>query len=205
MKKLALFAAGSCLLAPGFGSAQELGHKGDAIFSAERLMGIAATHEFEEGPPDRNQDVTAVSFGWRLAASPYETPRVAFDYVVLDQFSIGGSLGYASYAPDGGNNVSLFLLSGRAGFLHSFSHVIAIWPRGGFTYHNVSTDPNRSENGFGLDLECPFTFSPTAHFAFEVGPAFDIDLFGKNDPGDPPSVNHNWRSFGIHAGLLGWL
>jgi hypothetical protein len=41
------------LLAPAFASAQELGSKGDAIFSVDRLMGVTGTHqrvEMDEGP-----------------------------------------------------------------------------------------------------------------------------------------------------------
>jgi hypothetical protein len=78
-----------------------------------------------------------------------------------------------------------------------------MWPRGGFTFHSADLGP-ADESGFALSLECPFTFSPTSHFAFHVGPTFDIDMFGERDTG-PADVDWKYRAFGLNAGLLGWF
>lgn len=196
------------LSAPALADAQELGSKGDAIFSVERLMGITGTHRSTEGPPDVDLDWTSLSFGWRAApdTSPFDVARFAFDYLVIDHLSIGGSLGYASVALDEPSiDASAFLLAPRVGYLYSLGRVVALWPRGGLTYHSYSVDEGPSESGLALTLECPFTFAPTRHFAFHVGPTFDIDLFGELDPVVGPDVDRKYRVFGLNAGLLGWF
>jgi hypothetical protein len=196
------------LCAPAFAGAQELGAKGDAVFSAERLMGVTGTHVSGElGPAEYENDWTSLSFGWRSSpeTSPYDVPRFSFDYLPINHLSIGGSLGYASVDPDRGSDYSAFLLAGRVGYLYSFGRVVGIWPRGGFTYHSLSTDDDFDESGFGLTLECPFTFSPAPHFAFTVGPTFDVDLFGERDPSPLDEGDRKFRAVGVNAGLLGWF
>lgn len=188
--------------------AQEIGNKGDAVFSADRLMGITGTHVAGElGPVDYENDWTSISFGWRGTpdSSPYDVPRLSFDYLVIDHLSIGGSLGYFSADPDDGEKSSAFLLAARVGYLYSFGRVVGIWPRGGFTYHSYDVDDGYEESGFGLDLECPFTFSPASHFAFTVGPTFDVDLFGERDPSPIDEGDRKYRAIGVNAGLLGWF
>jgi len=196
-------------LVVGTAHGQELGSKGDVVFSAERLMGITGNHQHVEvGGVGSSTDSTAISFGWRRAATPFEIPRLGFDYLVVDHLSIGGSLGYASLDPDPGESQTMFLFAPRIGYLYSFSHVIAIWPRGGFTYHSTSAGNDYDDKGFALDLECPFTFSPAAHFAFQIGPSFDVDLFGDSTrhAGNVDVKNDlTYRSFGLNAGLLGWF
>jgi len=206
------------LLVPALASAQELGSKGDAIFSAERMMGIVGTHRVDEFPApvgDVETDWTSISFGWRGSPelSPFDVPRFAFDYLVIDHLSIGGSLGYNSISPDGDDNSfgsdrdsSQFLFAARVGYLHSFGDVVAIWPRGGLTYHSASVDDFLSTSGLALTLECPFTFSPTRHFAFHIGPTVDVDMFGEVDP-DGPGTDRDfrYRAIGLNAGLLGWF
>jgi hypothetical protein len=192
---------------PALAAAQELGRKGDAVFSADRLMGVTGTH-VELGPLEEENDWTSLSFGWRASpeTSPYDVPRFSFDYLVIDHLTIGGSLGYASIDPERGDDSSAVLLAARIGYLYSFGRVVGIWPRGGFAYHSLSSEP-RDESGFGLSLECPFTFSPASHFAFTVGPTFDIDMFGEVDPGPAPAPDYDqkYRAVGVNAGLLGWF
>jgi hypothetical protein len=189
-------------------AAQELGQKGDAVFSVDRLMGITGTHvEGELGPGEYDNDWTSLSFGWRGSpdTSPFDIPRLSFDYLVIDHLSIGGSLGYLSVDPDDGNEYSAFLLNPRVGYAYAFGRVVGIWPRAGFTYHTLDVDDGIEEKGFALSLECPFTFSPATHFAFHVGPTFDVDLFGDRDPSPIDSGDRKFRTFGLNAGLLGWF
>jgi hypothetical protein len=201
------------LLVPALASAQEIGAKGDAVFSVDRLMGINGVRSVTEEPTgDEVTEATTISFGWRGSSeiSPFEVPRFAFDYLVIEHLSIGGSLGYASLAVDEPDNAdfTFFEVAPRVGYLYSFGQVVAIWPRGGVTYHSASTDlgdNEDSESGFALTLECPFTFSPTRHFAFHIGPTFDIDMFGEHDPQVGPDEDRRYRSFGLNAGILGWF
>ena len=199
------------VLVPALSSAQELGQKGDAIFSADRLMGVTGTHvrrELEIGPAQQvyENDWTAISFGWRGSpdSSPFDVPRFSFDYVLFDHFTLGGSLGYVGLDPDDGPDVSAFLFAARAGYAYAFGRVVGIWPRGGFTYHTWNVDDDYEDDGFALTLECPFTFSPAQHFAFHVGPSFDIDFAGeRNTP--VADGDSRFRTFGVQAGILGWF
>jgi len=197
------------LLLPALASAQELGTKGDAVFSVDRVMGITGTHVAGERIPNRMQyhdDWTSISFGWRAAPdlSPFDTARFAFDYLVIEHLSIGGSLGYASLDANDANDFSMFVIAPRVGYAYAFGRVVGIWPRAGFTYHTADFNNDFDEKGFALTLECPFTFSPAPHFAFHVGPTFDVDMFGsRNTPID--KGDRTYREFGLNVGLLGWL
>ena len=195
---------------PALASAQELGNKHDVVFSVDRLMGITGTKvRYEDNLGFADNDWTSISFGWRSSpgVSPFDMPRFAFDYLVAEHLSIGGSLGYASLDADRGPDGSAFVIAPRVGYLYSFGRVVGIWPRGGFTYHTASVDNVFDEKGFALSLECPFTFSPATHFAFHVGPSFDIDMFGShtNVPGPDVKGDVTYRTFGVNAGLLGWF
>jgi hypothetical protein len=198
------------LLPPALLRAQELGAKGDAVFSVDRLMGIAMTHAAGERMPTHmlyHDDWTSISFGWRASpdGSPFDVPRFAFDYLVTNHLSIGGSLGYVSLDADQANDISMFEVSPRIGYLYSFGRVVGIWPRGGFTYHSTSVTNRFDEKGFALSLECPFTFSPASHFAVHVGPTFDVDMFGSQDPSGVDKGDRTYRTFGLNVGLLGWF
>jgi len=196
------------LLLPALASAQELGAKGDVVFSVDRLMGVTGTHiTGERGPLEYKDDFTSISFGWRASPdlSPFDVPRFAFDYLFIDHLSIGGSLGYASVDGDQSPDYSTFLISPRVGYAYAFGKVVGIWPRAGFTYHSTSIDDGFDEKGFALSLECPFTFSPATHFAFHIGPSFDVDMFGSRDPSPIDKGDRTYRAFGINAGLLGWF
>jgi hypothetical protein len=196
------------VLVPALASAQELGRQGDAVFSADRLMGVTGTHLEEEfGLVERDNDWTTISFGWRSSpdASPFDVPRLSFDYLVIDHLSIGGSLGYLSVEADEGGDYSAFLFNPRVGYAYAFGRVVGIWPRAGLTYHTLDVDDGIEQSGLALTLECPFTFSPARHFAFHVGPTFDVDMFGERDPNPVDEGDHKYRTFGLNAGLLGWF
>jgi hypothetical protein len=199
------------LALPSLAQAQEIGNKGDVVFSVDRLMGITGTKvRYEDNLGTADNDWTSFSFGWRGSPglSPFDVPRFAFDYLVVEHLSIGGALGYTSVDADRGGDFSAFIISPRVGYLYSFGRVVAIWPRGGFTYHTASIDNGFDEKGFALNLECPFTFSPISHFAFHVGPTFDIDMFGSRNltgPGPDLKGDVTYRAWGLNAGILGWL
>jgi len=196
------------LLLPALAAAQELGTKGDMVFSVDRVMGITGTHVAgERGPVEYDDDLTSISFGWRTSpdGSPFDVPRLAFDYLVIDHLSIGGSLGYASVDADDQNDYSTFIISPRVGYAYAFGKVVGIWPRGGFTYHSTSVDTFYDEKGFALSLECPFTFAPTTHFAFHIGPTFDVDMFGSRDPSPIDKGDRTYRAVGLNGGILGWF
>lgn len=197
---------------PALASAQEFGSKGDAVFSVDRLMGFTGTHvEGELGNLNYEDDFTSLGFGWRASpdgspgGSPFDVPRFAFDYLFLEHLSIGGGIGYASVDADQQPDYSTFVISPRVGYAYSFGRVVGIWPRAGFTYHSTSVDDRFDESGFALSFECPFTFSPASHFAFHIGPTFDVDLFGSRDPSPIDKGDRTYRAYGLNGGLLGWF
>jgi hypothetical protein len=204
MHRLVAWVGAALVSVPALASAQELGQKGDVVFSAERLLGVSLTHSsWEEGPIEGDNDYTSVGLGWRSSVLPFDVPRVGFDFFVIDHLSVGGTLGFFSTDPDTGADFSGVLLGPRVGYAVGLSRVIGLWPRGGFTYHSGELG-GTDENGFALTLECPFTFAPTEHFAFHVGPTVDFDLVGEIEVGSA-EVDHDYRTFGLNAGLLGWF
>jgi hypothetical protein len=193
--------------------AQLLGSKGDAIFSAERLFGVRGEHWTEDRPaPQGRLEVTdtIIAFGFATVHVPYNIPRLAFDYMVIDKLSIGGSLGFSHSdveTNDDGTSVpaNAFLLAPRIGFLHMFGRVAGIWPRGGFVYHSASADQQYKESGFGLNLECMFPIVMAGHFGMEIGVTFDQSLTGRRDPENGVAYDIAYRSIALQFGLLGWI
>jgi hypothetical protein len=203
----------AALLLPVLAHAQELGSKGDLIFSADRLMGITSNKIDYDVNPVLDQyfdnEWTSISFLWKGQTGPntLDLPRLGIDYVALEHLTFGGSLAYTSNDPDRGGTVTAFLFQPRVGYLYSFNKTIGIWPRGGVTYHSYSVDGpgGLTWKALAFTAECPITLSPAQHFAFHVGPTFDIDLFGSVKDNDGRSVDASMRSFGLNAGLLGWF
>lgn len=213
--KRALTAAvtlGFCLSFPALAHAQELGAKGQGVLSAERLMGLSWSHvAVEVGPLIGKRDFSSFGFGWRggSQAPPFDVPRLAFDYMIIEHLSLGGAIGYVSHSrndsPNDDLDVSEFIVSPRIGYAYAFGRVVGIWPRGGLTYHSTSVDGGNDEKGFAFTAECPLTFSPSTHFAIHVGPTFDVDMFGDREPSPGNETDITYRTFGINAGLLGWF
>jgi len=202
-------------------SAQVFGNRGDAAFGAERLMGLHTDHVFQDSavPGDRgtNYDVTTFGLGWfgHSAPSPFDIPRITFDYFIVDHWSLGGALAYQStdvtvndanaggpVRADGGSD---FLLAPRVGYAHMFGRVVGIWPRAGLTYHDESLNGGADINGFALSLEAQFVFVPAEHFAITLGPSLDWDFTGRTRPNQGSNVDHGYRAIGLQVGLLGWI
>jgi hypothetical protein len=193
--------------------AQLLGGKGDAIFSGERLFGVRGEHWVEHRPAPQGTLTatdTIIAFGFATVHVPYNIPRLAFDYMVIDKLSVGGSLGFSLSnveTNDNGQAVPLtaFLLAPRVGYLHMFGRVAGIWPRGGFVYHSASADLQYKESDFALNLECMFPIVMAGHFGTEIGVTFDQSLTGKRDPENGVAYDISYRSIALQVGLFGWI
>jgi hypothetical protein len=221
MQKLASVVAMSvAVLWSGAASAQVFGNKGDAAFGAERLMGVHSDHVFEDGAapgdPGTNYDVTTFGLGWfgHAAATPFDLPRITFDYFIADHWSLGGALAYQTTdvtVNDGkGNGVRTassaeFLFSPRVGYAYMFGRVVGIWPRAGITYHSETVTNDNNINGFALGAEVQFVFVPVQHFAILLGPSLDLDFTGRTKPVQSSDRDHGYRSIGLQVGLLGWI
>jgi hypothetical protein len=214
MKRIAASALlGAALFAvSGSVRAQELGSKGDAIFGAERLFGVRGEHEHVDYPvgDDRDVNTTSVSFGFSRSLVPYNLPRVGFDYMLFNKFSLGGALGYSNIdadvqGPGGPASVADFVIEPRVGFLHMFGKVAGIWPRGGLFYQSTSANGYYSEWTFALNVECNFPIVIAPHFGILLGLAFDQSLTGNRNPDNDPDRDITYRSIGLHVGLFGWI
>lgn len=184
-------------------AAQPLGTKGDAIFSAERLFGVRGEHWRYDLPAPANHEEgsdTVIAFGFAKQEVPYDIPRLAFDYMVVNQLSLGGALGFSL-----SNASTDFIVAPRIGFLHMFGRVAGIWPRGGFFYESTSVDHQYKESSLGLNLECMFPIVVAGHFGFELGLTFDQSLTGRHDLDPGPAYDVSYRSIALQVGLLGWI
>jgi hypothetical protein len=192
--------------------AQELGKKGDAIFGAERLFGIRGEHWNVDRPePDNDQEFngTTISIGFARTEVPYNIPRVGFDYLIVDHWSIGGAIAYsnmdADLDPGGAATITDFAFAPRGGFLYMFGAVAGIWPRAGFTYHSTSVEDNYGEYTLALNLECNFPIVITPHFGVLLGLSFDQSFAGNRDPEDGPDEDIDYQNIGLQVGLFGWI
>ncbi|HEY6557583.1 MAG TPA: hypothetical protein VI072_09930 [Polyangiaceae bacterium] len=216
MRKMASCMLGAALVLGASGaSAQEFGAKGTPAISADRLFGISITNRTVDPDPggEVERDTTVFGLGWQGTAvpSPYDVPRLAFDYFIIDSLSIGGSIGYANVSfedePGDEGEGSTFIFAPRVGYVFNFNDWASFWIRGGFTYHSTSIgeDDEVEEHGFALTVEPTFVLSPSTHWGFVLGPTMDLALTGEREVGGN-DVDVGYTSFGIvRAGLIVWF
>jgi hypothetical protein len=211
------------LLAAGAASAQPLpdtrssfGEKGQLIFGAERVISLIGFQSFKTSSTQGNQTVTdstsqtsisllSVNPAGPVAGLPtfYTVPRLGFDYVVIPNFTVGGSamlvlpLGASQTTPSGPNNTevttdgsttTLFGIAPRAGYIIALSEMFAIWPRAGLSYYSASIKSppaavtgdvtTNSVSQWGLNAEGLFVFTPFPHVGLTAGLALDIPITG---------------------------
>jgi hypothetical protein len=201
--------------------AQTFGEKGQLAISAERLFGYvhdSATTTFN----GVDSTVKAESFSFLSSSVPaeagtggltYSQPRVAGDYFVIDNLSVGAALGYSHTSltvPTTGNQMvatsfDSWTFAPRAGYSFLFNDMIGIWPRAGFTYRTFS-EGNDGGHVLALTIEAPFTFSLIPHVVFTAGPTLDIGLSGSIDnttaAGVTNSIDFNATEIGLQTALI---
>lgn len=180
--------------------------QGTLAIGAERLSGFFHTSVKHEGQGTESVDQFALLS--IVPLSPYDQPRAAIDYFVIDGLSLGGALAFVHLGLENGS-INTFLLAPRVGYATFFNDVVGIWPRGGFSYWNRSTDPDRgfgsSENHFAFEIDVPLLLAPAENFWITVGPLIGIPITGSTDDEGPgnPSESHKYTTFGLTAGLTG--
>ena len=122
-----------------------------------------------------------------------------------------------------------FAIEPRAGYGRMFTELLGVWARGGITYASNHVEADVEDVGPGgnittgssettihhwsLSLDGMLVLSPVGHFAFAVGPYLDIPITGDieiRSQYDGNQINRidgdvSALSFGLSAGLLGWL
>jgi len=231
----------------------EFGEKGQLIFSADRLVPVIGYTNNKVTNDDANTSTStsggAVSLfygnnsahqietGAGLAVdwgSPtfYTTPRLGFDYALLQRFTIGGNFVLAfptggSVSQCTGNNCQTADASGgnvwglapRVGYVAGITDLVAIWLRGGLSYYHSTTSatggfgPAQCPAGtvtytsgvFGLDLDPQLVISPVNHFAFEIGPTLDWGFAGnvtQEQPNPTGPCGSTVKSSGTYTSLF---
>ncbi len=203
------------------------GTQGQFVLGVERVFGLNFFNGHYEaddpaiGGPDRDQSRTQFSLLWNTATTggfsginPYAVPRLTFDYAVIDNLTIGGSIGYASVSGeddvDGGGDqdfetATLFAFSPRVGYILRFNDTVGMWLRGGFTYYSVGQDDVGSASGFGVNLEPGFIFTLAPGVGVSATPTLDLPITGSfNDDSGPSNLDGDYtiRNFGANAGLF---
>jgi hypothetical protein len=198
MKRLLECAFGSLALCISSSAwAQTFGDKGQLAISAERLFGFV--HDSSTTTLN-GQDNTFKTDSFSLLSTTltpagseggglaYSSPRVAGDYFVIKNLSVGGALGYShvSLSQPATANMDLstsgdsWTFAPRAGYSFLFGEIVGIWPRAGFTYRTFSLGAE-SGHVLALTIEAPFTFSLIPHVVFTAGPTLDLGLSGSVD------------------------
>jgi len=207
------------------------GADGQFILGADRLFGLSlATVKEVNGTTSytTTTSLTDVNAFWTPGgATPYETPRLSFDYVVAFGITVGGSVGYfhrssklssegggISY-DDGGPSGYAWLLAPRVGYALPLSSVVAFWPRAGVTYYRVASESANglikdTMNGFGVNVEAMFAFSLLPGFAAIAGPVLDLPVSGtrhSETPAQPaqPDDKYKFTNWGLALGLIGYF
>jgi hypothetical protein len=206
-----------------FGGARQLAVSVDRLFG---FYGYSSSITYTPTPPanqqpteyEDSQSGTLVNFLWGNAntgspiggtsqvwgVNPFVMPRLAFDYMIFDHLSVGGSFGYASTGgslkaerrpatqtytePQDLPDTSALAFTPRVGFAYMFSDFFGIWPRLGLTYSRLHAEwvatgqfaDRYKWNGwlFDLGVEAQVILAPVRHFAFTIGPIVDVGLAG---------------------------
>ncbi len=217
------------------------GRSGTFVIGAERLMGFSQTTtkiKVDDPAVAREVDSSQTSFyflGSNPGASdlggtppsqgsPFVAPRIGFDYFVVDNVSVGGSVTYISDSSSGdqtqGNQQTdladiksnVFSVSPRAGYALMFSETFGLWPRGGITYVSHKLEVNDTEISgtlLALSLEGNLVITPVPHAGFLIGPTLDFPFLGSGEAkaGQNTTDLDTFKvtTFGLQAGLFIWL
>jgi hypothetical protein len=193
----------------------EFVRQGEFIFSADRLVPFFAFTSVKQDLADnggltsvsQTDNTTSLSFLVGTGGGTFfNTPRVGFDYTIIDNLTLGGDLmlyftlgsSHNTHGQRGGASVDTstdnpsvlaFGFAPRVGYILNLSPAFSLWLRGGLSYYraqskttDTTVNPNvtttNSNDTFALDFDPQIVFSPIPHFAFTAGPALDIGFGG---------------------------
>lgn len=182
------------VLGAGTSLAQSLGEQGDLVLGFERMFGIHWWHnnyEPDGAGDDESSSGTVVGFGWHRHGGSYNAPRIGFDGFIIDQLSLGGSLGF--YTRGGDDDGDGLILYPRVGYAMPLSADWVFWPRGGISYSDVDEVTRTALSGEGQ-----FLWFPQPSWAIMFGPTLDLGVGGSVPGGD--FTDHN---FGVQFGGVG--
>ena len=203
MQRVHLALLALCLLVPVHAHAEELGSRGNLVFSADRLFGLYFGHESVEVTDNSSvsRDRTLIGLGWSqpVDTTMTTTPRLGIDYFLTRALTLGGGIGFANSNVED-RSATAFVFAARVGYALRLGHSVSLWPRGGFTYTTVSVEDSSLDHyTFALTVEAPFAFALTEGFAFTLGPNLDLGFLAERASRDATET-----VFGLMVGLAGW-
>jgi len=186
----------------------DIAPEGTLHIGAERLFGIVRTDSDTEG---FDSDSTSIGFMWGgyPYERPYDRPRAAVDYFIIDSLSLGGSLGFYTWSDDDddGNDDDGggFLLHPRVGYMIDISDRLGFWPRGGITYVRDGVDGGTKHRALALSAEAPLVIMLTREVAISIALTIDLGLDGEIDRNNAPDLDHEDNQIGIQVNLDAFL
>lgn len=197
------------------------GTQGQIVLGVDRLFGVNFFngHLDPDGGLETDQSRTQFNLAWsnsfvggNAGINPYSVPRLTFDYAVIDNLTIGGSLGYASVSGEDDidnpgqdqdfNTLTLFAFHPRVGYVLRFNDTIGMWLRGGLTYYSISSDDAGSASGLGINLEPAFIFTVANGIGISLTPSLDLPISGSFDPEVGEDSDYTIRNIGANAGMF---
>lgn len=192
----------------------DIGRQGTLHIGAERLFGVVGTGTETEGQPDSSDTTFSLLWIGSPLQHPYDRPRGAVDYFVIDNLSVGGSLGFytwsASVDDDNGDDDAGdgngFLLAPRVGYMIGINDMLGFWPRGGLTYVRDEVDDFQTDTAIALSLEAPLVISIGRELALSIALTVDLGVGGEIER-DPPLADQDQdhNQFGLQFSLDGFL
>ena len=177
------------------------------IISADRLLPLVSYESVKTTQADGSSDTQSRLSIALLNNGPfgvfgtfYNLPRVGFDWVPVQNVTIGGSawlyaqlLATDSLSPATGGSkpstdqpkVTYWGVAPRIGYIIPISKLVSLWPRAGVEYHHVSSSSGGSSvspsvTQFALGAEALVVISTWSHFGFTVGPTVDVPITGES-------------------------
>jgi hypothetical protein len=148
------------------------GDGGQFVFSAENLFGFTYDHP-SAGQSRTTYSLLASPFG--VGATPYEWPRLAFDYFVTKSISAGAGIGFAR-STSGSDARYAFEVAPRLGYGMMVGPWLGVWPQVGVTYVNST-----GQNYLGLTINLAAVIVVAPHLALTIAPDGNIGLSGKQN------------------------
>ena len=165
-----------------------------------------------------------------IGAEVLQVPRLSIDAFLGPGITVGGSIMYDHYSTGSSTNgqdsqsktsTGAWLFSPRIGFAHMFTPNFGLWPRAGVMYVHVSSDndttnpttgavttTNTTSGSLYFDLDVNLILAPVPHFAFTLGPTYDL-LLSTSQSYTPAQTttesNQHEHALGVQAGIFAWF
>ncbi|MGD0528828.1 MAG: hypothetical protein ABSE49_27065 [Polyangiaceae bacterium] len=175
------------------------------VLSVDRLLPLLSYESVKTTANDGSSVTdarTSIAFTnggpYGVFSSFYNLPRLAIDWLPVRNLTLGlATWLYAdlsattSTSPAGGGSsksvdqpkVTYWGVAPRVGYTFPLGDKLAIWPRAGIEYYDVTTSNVGNGSGsvtqLAVDLEAMLVIFPWNHIGFTVGPTIDIPITGE--------------------------